>query len=51
MIDYEWGEGLSDDFDLNVMMVTRDDQIPFEEAIKSKKWRYSMMKEISTKQD
>ena len=35
MIDYEKREGLSDDADLNVMMVTGDDPISFEEAIKS----------------
>jgi len=39
MIDYEKGEGLSYDADLNVMMVTGDDPISLEEAIKSQKWR------------
>jgi len=48
MIDYEKGEGLSDDADLNVMMVTGDDPISFEEAIKRQKWRDAMMKEMKS---
>ena len=48
MINYEKGEGLSDDADLNVMMVTGDDPISFEEAIKSQKWRDAMMKEMES---
>ena len=46
--DYERGEGLSDDNGLNVMMVTEDDPISFEEAIKSEKWRNAMMKEMES---
>ncbi|RDX99787.1 Copia protein, partial [Mucuna pruriens] len=41
-------EGLSDDDGLNVMMVTKDDPSSFEEAIKSKKWRDAMMKEMKS---
>ena len=48
MKDYERGEGLSDDNGLNVMMVTEDDPISFEEAIKSEKWRNAMMKEMES---
>ena len=46
MINYERGEDLSNDVNLNVMMITRDDPISFKKAIKSKKWRDDMMKEI-----
>jgi len=42
------GEGLSDDTGLNVMMVTEDYPISFEEAIKSQKWRDAMMKEMES---
>ena len=48
MKDYERGEGLSDDNGLNVMMVTEDDPISFEEAVKSEKWRNAMMKEMES---
>jgi len=48
MIDYEKGEGLSDDDELNVMMVIEDDPISFVEAIKSQKWRDAMMKEMES---
>jgi len=47
MIDYDRGEGLSlDDVDFNVMLVTGDDPVSYEEVIKSKKWRDAMKKEI-----
>ena len=42
------GEGLSDDTGLNVMMVTEDYPISFEEAIKRQKWRDAMMKEMKS---
>jgi len=37
MINYERGECLSDDVDLNVRMVSEHDPVLFEEVIKSKK--------------
>jgi len=46
MINYDQGEGLSNDADLNVMLVTGDDLVSYEEAIKSKKLRDAMKKEI-----
>jgi hypothetical protein len=40
MEDYETGEGLSDEDGMNAMiMLTEDDPLTFEEAVKSKKWR------------
>ena len=46
MVDYETGEGLFEDENLNAMMVTENDPVSFEEAIKSKKWREAMSAEI-----
>ena len=46
MADYETGEGLFEDENLNAMMVTENDPVSFEEAIKSKKWREAMSAEI-----
>ena len=47
MQDYETGEGLSEEEDLNAMMIhTEADPITFEEAVKSKKWRDAMNAEI-----
>ncbi|RDX80732.1 hypothetical protein CR513_38687, partial [Mucuna pruriens] len=48
MIDYKKREGLSDDDGLNVMMVIEDDPSSFKEAIKSKKWRNAIMKEMES---
>lgn len=52
MDDYETGEGLglSDDDSPNamMMMLTEDDPITFEEAVKSKKWQDAMMAEIES---
>ena len=48
MIDYKKGEGLIDDVDLNVMVVTGDDPISFEKAIESQKWKDAMMKEMES---
>jgi hypothetical protein len=47
MEDFETGEGLSDEDGLDAMiMLTQDDPLTFEEAVKSKKWRDAMMAEI-----
>jgi len=47
MQDYEIGENLSEEEDLNAMIIlTEDDPSIFEEAVKSKKWRDAMNKEI-----
>ena len=46
MTDYEEGEGLSDDDNTNAMLVTEDDQVTFEDAVKRKKWRVAMVKEM-----
>ena len=46
MTDYEEGEGLSDDDNTNAMLVTEDDPVTFEEAVKSKKWRDAMVKKM-----
>jgi hypothetical protein len=47
MQDYETGENLSEEEDLNAMIIlTEDDPSIFEEAVKSKKWRDAMNKEI-----
>jgi hypothetical protein len=47
MQDYETGENLSEEEDLNAMIIlTEDDPSTFEEAVKSKKWRDAMNKEI-----
>nr|KYP69898.1 Retrovirus-related Pol polyprotein from transposon TNT 1-94 [Cajanus cajan] len=43
MKDYKIGEGLSDDNGLNVMMVTEDDPISFEEAIKKKNMTWELI--------
>ena len=49
MLDYESGEGLSDEDTLNVMMTVIDtDPLSFEEAARSKKWRNAMMKEMES---
>ena len=48
MKDYEKGEDFSDDNGLNVMMVTEDDPVSFEEAVKSEKWRNAMLKEMES---
>lgn len=42
MADYERGDDLSD----NAMMVTKDDPVTYEEAVKSKTWRDAMKKEM-----
>lgn len=48
-IDYVTGEGLSDEDGLNAMiMLTEDDPLTFEQAVKSKKWRDAMMAEIES---
>jgi len=46
MADYDKGEGLSDDDTAVVMLVTEDDPVIFEEAIKSKRWRDAMKREM-----
>jgi len=46
MADYDKGEGLSDDDTATVMLVTEDDPVVFEEAIKSKRWRDAMKREM-----
>ena len=38
MIDYEKGEGLSDEDSENAMTVIEDDPVTFEEAVKSRNW-------------
>jgi len=49
MIDFETGEGLSDEDDLNVMlMLTADDPLTYKEAVKSKRWRDAMAAEIES---
>jgi hypothetical protein len=49
MEDFETGEGLSDEDGLDAMiMLTQDDPLTFEEAVKSKKWRDAMMAEIES---
>ena len=49
MKDFETGEGLSDEDDMNtMMMLTEDDPLTFEEAIKSKKSRDAMMTDIES---
>jgi len=47
MQDYETGENLSEEEDLNAMIILiEDDPSTFEEAVKSTKWRDAMNKEI-----
>jgi len=47
MEDYVIGEGLSEEEDMDAMMIaTSDDPFSFEEAFKSKKWREVMTVEI-----
>jgi len=47
MQDYETGENLSEEEDLNAMIIlTEDDPSTFEETVKSNKWRDAMNKEI-----
>lgn len=55
MENYETSEGLSGEENLNVMMeenlnammmITENDPVSFEEAMKSKNWREGMLKEI-----
>ena len=47
MADYETGEGLSDEDNLNaMMMLAEDDPLSFEKASKSNKWRGAMRAEI-----
>ena len=49
MTDYETEEGLSDDENLNaMMMVTDNDPTTFEEAVKCKNWREAMSTEIES---
>lgn len=49
LADYETGEGLSDEDNLNaMMMLTEDDPLSFEEARKSNKWRDAMKAEIES---
>jgi len=49
MVNYESGEGLSDEDILNaMMMVTENDLLSFEEANKSTKWRNTMIKEMES---
>lgn len=49
MEDYETGEGLSDDENLNAMiMVTENDPTTFEEAVQCKKWREAMSSKIES---
>jgi transposase InsO family protein len=49
MEDFETGEGLSDDGNLNaMMMVTENDPTTFEEAVKCKNWREAMSSEIES---
>jgi len=48
MIDYERGKGFSNDVDMNVMLVTGDDPVSFLKAIKRKKWRDTIIKEIKS---
>jgi len=42
MVDYERGEGLSDEDGQDAMTMTKDDRLIFAEAIKSKTWRDAM---------
>jgi hypothetical protein len=47
MQDYETGENLLEEEDLNAMIIlTEDDPSIFEETMKSNKWRDAMNKEI-----
>jgi len=47
MEDYEIGEGLSEEEDMHAMLIaTSDDPFPFEDAVKSRKWRKAMAVEI-----
>ncbi|KOM39194.1 hypothetical protein LR48_Vigan03g257600 [Vigna angularis] len=46
MIDYEKGEGLSDEDSEEAMVVIADDPVTFEEAVKSKTWRNAMEREM-----
>jgi len=46
MADYDKREGLSDDDTAAVMLMTDDDPVIFEEAIKSKRWRDAMKREM-----
>lgn len=46
MTNYKEGENLSDDDNTNAMLVTEDDQVTFEDAVKRKKWRVAMVKEM-----
>ena len=49
MIDFEIGEGLSNEDDLNAMlMLTADDPLTYKEVVKSKKWRDAMAAEIES---
>ena len=49
MDDYETGEGLSDEDGLNAMItLNEDDPLTFKEAVKSKKWRDTMMVEMES---
>lgn len=49
MLDYETGEGLSEEENLNVMlMMTERDLVSFEEAMMSKNWRKTMKKKIDS---
>lgn len=46
MVNYEKGEGLSDEDSKEAMVVIEDDLVTFEEAIKSKTWRNAMEREM-----
>ena len=46
MADYEEGESIYDDINTNAMLVAETDPVTFEEAVKSKKWREAMVKEM-----
>nr|KYP74877.1 Retrovirus-related Pol polyprotein from transposon TNT 1-94 [Cajanus cajan] len=46
MTDYEKGEGLSYINNTSAMLVTETDPVTVEEAVKSKKWRDAMVKEM-----
>ena len=52
MINFEIGEGLSDEDDLNaVLMLIADDPLTYKETVKCKKWRDAMAVEIKSTEE
>lgn len=48
MSDYVSGEGLSEEEEAVMMMMSEDNPVTFQEAVKSKKWREAMKREIES---